>query len=61
MLDVVLVSVLFLLFVWCPCMAINVSHELVQYDGGLLPDIIPCKVVFFGLATNALNVRNNNC
>ena len=20
----------------------------------------PCKVVFFGLATNALNVRNNN-
>ena len=22
---------------WCPCMAINVS---VQYDGGLLPDII---------------------
>ena len=29
--------VLFLLFFWCPCMAINVS---VQYDGGLLPDII---------------------
>ena len=21
----------------------------------------PCKVVFFGLATNALNVRNNKC
>ena len=78
-------------------MAINVS---VQYNGGLLPDIVlfcfspneqragrggggrcqtftftftffpcsadherdwpPCKVVFFGLATNALNVRNNN-
>ena len=32
-----IVSVLFLLFVWCPCMAINVS---VQYNGGLLPDII---------------------
>ena len=31
------VSVLFLLFFWCPCMAINVS---VQYNGGLLPDII---------------------
>ena len=31
------VSVLFLLFVWCPCIAINVS---VQYNGGLLPDII---------------------
>ena len=33
------VSVLFLLFFWCPCMAINVS---VQYNGGLLPDIIYC-------------------
>ena len=32
-----IVSVLFLLFFWCPCMAINVS---VQYDGWLLPDII---------------------
>ena len=31
-----IVSVLFLLFFWCPCMAINVSE---QYDGGLLPDI----------------------
>ena len=30
-------SVLFLPFVWCPCMAINVS---VQYNGGFLPDII---------------------
>ena len=39
-------------------MVINIS---VQYSGGFLPDIIlPCKVVFFGLATNALNVRNNN-
>ena len=25
------------LFFWCPCMAINVR---VQYNGGLLPDII---------------------
>ena len=25
-------------FVWCPCMAINVVS--VQYNGGLLPDII---------------------
>ena len=32
-----IVSVLFLLFFWCPCMAINVH---VQYNGGLLPDII---------------------
>ena len=33
-----IVSGLFLMFFWCPCMAINVS---VQYNnGGLLPDII---------------------
>ena len=32
------VSVLFLLFFWCPCMAINVVS--VQYNGGLFPDII---------------------
>ena len=31
------VSVLFLLFFWCPCMAINVVS--VQSNGGLLPDI----------------------
>ena len=31
------VSGLFLLFFWCPCMANNVS---VQYNGGLLRDII---------------------
>ena len=33
--------------------------------GGALPDFFfsfsfSCKVVFFGLATDALNVRNNN-
>ena len=32
-----IVSGLFLLFFWCPCMASNVS---VRYNGGLLPDII---------------------
>ena len=32
-----IVSGLFLLFFWCPCMASNLS---VQYKGGLLPDII---------------------
>ena len=31
------VSGLFLMFFWCPCMAINVN---VQYNVGLLPDII---------------------
>ena len=42
-----IVSVLFLLFFWCPCMAINVS---VQYNGGLLPDIIllPNNVISIG-------------
>ena len=37
---------LFLIFIF-PCSA---DHER---------DWPPCKVVFFGLATNALNVRNN--
>ena len=32
-----IVSGLFLLFFWCPCMASNVSA---QYNGGFLPDII---------------------
>ena len=36
------------LFLFSPCSA---DHER---------DWPPCKVVFFGLATNALNVRNNN-
>ena len=31
------VSGLCLMFFWCPCMAINVN---VQYNGGLLPDMI---------------------
>ena len=39
-----IVSVLFLLFFWCPCMAINVS---VQYSGGLLPDIILLTQCYF--------------
>ena len=34
-------------FFFFPCSA---DHER---------DWLPCKVVFFGLATNALNVRNN--
>ena len=36
------------IFIFFPCSA---DHER---------DWPPCKVVFFGLATNALNVRNNN-
>ena len=30
-------GLLFLMFFWCPCMAINVN---VQFNGGFLPDII---------------------
>ena len=33
----IIVSGLFLMFFWCPCLAINVN---VQYNGGLLPDIM---------------------
>ena len=40
----IIVSVLFLLFFWCPCMAINVS---VQCNGGLLPDIILVDPMLF--------------
>ena len=48
-----IVSVLFLLFFWCPCMAINVS---VQYNGGLLPDIILLTQWYFhrGTRLNAM-------
>ena len=38
----------FFFFFFSPC---STDHER---------DWPPCKVVFFGLATNALNVRNNN-
>ena len=49
-----IVSVLFLLFFWCPCMAIDVS---VQYNGGLLPDIILLTQCYFhrGARLNAMN------
>ena len=46
-------SVLFVLFVWCPCMAINVS---VQYNGGLLPGIILLPQCYYhrGARSNAM-------
>ena len=46
-------SGLFLLFVWCPCMAINVS---VQYNGGLLPDIVLLTQCYYhrGTRLNAM-------
>ena len=48
-----IVSVLSLLFFWCPCMAINVS---VQYNGGPLPDIILLTQCYFhrGTLLNAM-------
>ena len=38
-------SGLFLMFSWCPCMAINVNVQ--QYNGGLLPDIILLTQCYF--------------
>ena len=43
-----MVSGLFLLFFWCPCMAINVN---VQYNDGLLPDIILLTQCYFHRGT----------
>ena len=42
-----------LIFVWCPCMAINVS---VQYNGGLLSDIILLTQCYYyrGTRKNAM-------
>ena len=36
---------------WCPCMAINVN---VQYNGGLLPDIILLTQCYLHRGTNLL-------
>ena len=49
-----IVSVLFLLFFWCPCMAINVVSA--QYNGRLLPDIILLTQCYFhrGTCLNAM-------
>ena len=48
-----IVFVLFLLSFWCPCMAINVS---IQYNGGLLPDIIVLTQCYLhrGTRSNAM-------
>ena len=43
-----IVSGLFLLFFWCPCLAIDVN---VQYNGGLLPDIILLTQCYFHRGT----------
>ena len=54
----VYVSVLFLLFFWCPCVAIiNVG---VQYNGGLLPDIILLTQCYYHRGTR-LNAMKRFC
>ena len=50
-------SGLFLLFFWCPCMAIYVN---VQYNGGLLPDIILLTQCYFHRGTR-LNAMKRFC
>ena len=49
----VLEYVLFLVFFWCPCMAINVS---VQCNGGFLSDIIMLTQCYYhrGTRSNAM-------
>ena len=47
-----IVFILLLVFVWCPCMAIDIS---VQYNGELLPDIILLTQCYYHRGTR-LNV-----
>ena len=54
----------FLIFIYLFIFSPN-EQRAGRGGGGALPNFFerdwpPCKVVFFGLATNALNVRNNN-
>ena len=52
-----IVSVLFLLFFWCPCMAINVN---VQYNCGFLPVIILLTQCYYHRGTR-LNAIKRFC
>ena len=52
-----IVSGVLLMSFWCPCMAINVS---VQYNGGLLPDIILLTQCYFHRGTR-LNAMKRFC
>ena len=51
-------SVLFLMFFWCPCMAIDLN---VQYNGGLLPDIILLTQCYFHRGTRLINAMERFC
>ena len=53
-----IVSILFLLFFWYRCMAINVS---VQYNGGLLPDIILLTQCYFHRRTRLNSTMKRFC
>ena len=53
-------TVIYLFILW-PGMAINVSFFFFSCSADHERDWPPSKIVFFGLATNALNVRNNKC
>ena len=52
------VSVLFLLFFWFPCMAINIG---VQYNSGLLPDIILLTQCYFHRGTRLNAMKSFFC
>ena len=52
------VSGLFLMFFWCPCMAINVN---VQYNGGFLPDIILLTQCYLHHRGTCLNAMKRFC
>ena len=52
-----IVSGLFFMFFWCPCMAINAN---VQYHGGLLPDIILLTQCYLHRGT-CLNAMKRFC
>ena len=49
---------MFLLFFWCPCMAINGS---VQYNGGLLPYIILLSTQCYYHRGTRLNAMKRFC
>ena len=55
-------SGLFLMFFWCPCMAIdvNVDVNVQQYNGVPLPDIILLTQCYLHLGT-CLNVMKRFC
>ena len=57
MCDGVLHCLLFLMFLWCPYMAINVN---VQYNGGFLPDIIVLTQCYLHRGT-CLNAMKRFC